>query len=64
MFGEVGLVAGIRLNIIQTQDQLILIENRKNVVNKIIFQAANPASVNVPLCLDLTLNWLLNVYDW
>ncbi len=20
--------------------------------------------VNVPLCLDLALNWLLNVYDW
>ena len=27
-------------------------------------QAANPTTVNVPLCLDLTLNWLLNVYDW
>jgi hypothetical protein len=25
---------------------------------------ANPTTVNVPLCLDLTLNWLLNVYDW
>jgi len=25
--------------------------------------AANPTTVNVPLCLDLTLNWLLNVYD-
>ncbi len=20
--------------------------------------------VNVPLCLDLALNWLLNIYDW
>ena len=29
-----------------------------------IIQAANPTTVNVPLCLDLTLNWLLNVYDW
>ena len=26
--------------------------------------AAHPTIVNVPLCLDLTLNWLLNVYDW
>ena len=26
--------------------------------------AANPSAVNVPLCLDLALNWLLNVYDW
>ena len=26
--------------------------------------AGHPTSVNVPLCLDLTLNWLLNVYDW
>ena len=26
--------------------------------------ATSPATVNVPLCLDLTLNWLLNVYDW
>jgi len=25
--------------------------------------AAHPTIVNVPLCLDLTLNWLLNVYD-
>jgi len=25
--------------------------------------AGNPTLVNVPLCLDLTLNWLLNVYD-
>ena len=24
---------------------------------------ASPA-VNVPLCLDLTLNWMLNIYDW
>ena len=26
--------------------------------------AAHPTAVNVPLCLDLTLNWMLNVYDW
>ena len=26
--------------------------------------AAHPTLVNVPLCLDLTLNWMLNVYDW
>jgi len=26
--------------------------------------AAHPTAVNVPLCLDLALNWLLNVYDW
>ena len=25
--------------------------------------AAKPSAVNVPLCLDLTLNWMLNVYD-
>jgi len=25
--------------------------------------AGNPTAVNVPLCLDLTLNWLLNLYD-
>jgi len=25
--------------------------------------AAKPSVVNVPLCLDLTLNWMLNVYD-
>jgi hypothetical protein len=23
----------------------------------------NPSLVNVPLCLDLAVNWLLNVYD-
>ena len=23
----------------------------------------HPALVNVPLCVDLALNWLLNVYD-
>ncbi len=26
--------------------------------------ASHPTTVNVPLCLDLTINWLLNVYDW
>jgi hypothetical protein len=26
--------------------------------------ASHPTTVNVPLCLDLTLNWMLNVYDW
>ena len=26
--------------------------------------ASSPNAVNVPLCLDLTLNWMLNVYDW
>merc|ERR1719331_3700416 len=25
--------------------------------------ASNPTTVNVPLCRDLTLNWLLNVFD-
>lgn len=25
--------------------------------------AENPSVVNVPLCLDLSINWLLNVYD-
>ena len=25
---------------------------------------AATAAVNVPLCLDLTLNWMLNIYDW
>lgn len=25
--------------------------------------AENPSLVNVPLCLDLSINWLLNVYD-
>lgn len=23
----------------------------------------NPSLVNIPLCLDLAVNWLLNVYD-
>ena len=58
-------------HIIQTWDKLILdlIENNTSETLedynfKVTFQASNPTAVNVPLCLDLTLNWLLNVYDW
>ncbi|KAI5645887.1 EF-hand domain-containing protein [Phthorimaea operculella] len=28
-----------------------------------VIAAENPSLVNVPLCLDLSINWLLNVYD-
>ncbi|GBP44179.1 Dystrophin, isoform E [Eumeta japonica] len=28
-----------------------------------VIAAENPSVVNVPLCLDLSINWLLNVYD-
>lgn len=28
-----------------------------------LLAAENPSLVNVPLCLDLAVNWLLNVYD-
>ena len=41
---------------------LVLVGNRSLYV--LSPQAGNPTRVNVPLCLDLTLNWLLNLYDW
>lgn len=28
-----------------------------------LLAAENPSLVNVPLCLDLAVNWLLNIYD-
>lgn len=27
-------------------------------------QQVHPHLINVPLCVDLCLNWLLKVYDW
>ncbi|XP_045538015.1 dystrophin [Papilio machaon] len=32
-------------------------------LKQIVIAAENPSLVNVPLCLDLSVNWLLNVYD-
>ncbi|KOB78866.1 Dystrophin, isoforms A/C/F/G/H [Operophtera brumata] len=36
--------------------------NNEHFVFQVI-AAENPSLVNVPLCLDLSINWLLNVYD-
>lgn len=35
----------------------------RDVVRFQVIAAENPSVVNVPLCLDLSINWLLNVYD-
>uniref|UniRef100_A0A8D8LKE0 Protein detached n=2 Tax=Cacopsylla melanoneura TaxID=428564 RepID=A0A8D8LKE0_9HEMI len=46
-------------------DKLLDVSDMVSVLSSIFEQmmAENPSLVNVPLCLDLTINWILNVYD-
>merc|ERR1719242_680604 len=46
-------------------DKLLDVSDMVTVLSSLYetISAAHPTAVNVPLCLDLTLNWLLNVYD-
>ncbi|XP_013147320.1 PREDICTED: dystrophin, isoform D isoform X3 [Papilio polytes] len=46
-------------------DRLIDIPDMITVLTSLyeVIAAENPSLVNVPLCLDLSVNWLLNVYD-
>lgn len=46
-------------------DKVIDVNDMINVLSTIYeaIAAENPSLVNVPLCLDLCINWLLNVYD-
>lgn len=46
-------------------DKLIDIPDMITVLTSLyeVIAAENPSLVNVPLCLDLAVNWLLNVYD-
>ncbi|KAI5726508.1 hypothetical protein M8J76_003945 [Diaphorina citri] len=46
-------------------DKLLDVSDMVSVLSSIFEQlmAENPSLVNVPRCLDLTINWILNVYD-
>ena len=46
-------------------DKLIDVPGMATVLTSLyeLIAADNPSLVNVPLCLDLTINWLLNIYD-
>lgn len=46
-------------------DKLIDIPDMVTVLTSIYehIAAENPSQVSVPLCVDLAINWLLNVYD-
>ncbi|XP_011268951.1 dystrophin isoform X8 [Camponotus floridanus] len=46
-------------------DKLIDIPDMVTVLTSLyeVIAADNPAQVSVPLCIDLAINWLLNVYD-
>lgn len=46
-------------------DKVLDVTDMISVLKTIYDQLANenPSLVNVPLCLDLAVNWLLNVYD-
>ncbi|KAG7309491.1 hypothetical protein JYU34_005462 [Plutella xylostella] len=46
-------------------DRLIDIPDMITVLTSLyeVIAAENPSVVNVPLCLDMSINWLLNVYD-
>lgn len=46
-------------------DKLIDIPDMVTVLTSLyeIIAADNPTQVLVPLCIDLAINWLLNVYD-
>eukprot|EP00095_Tigriopus_kingsejongensis_P011403 snap_masked-scaffold68_size422247-processed-gene-3.15 protein:Tk11403 transcript:snap_masked-scaffold68_size422247-processed-gene-3.15-mRNA-1 annotation:"isoforms a c f g h-like" len=46
-------------------DKLLDVSDMVTVLSSLYetISVANPAAINIPLCLDLTLNWLLNVYD-
>jgi len=46
-------------------DKLIDVPGMATVLTSLyeLIAADNPSLVNVPLCLDLAINWLLNIYD-
>lgn len=46
-------------------DKLITVSEMLTILGSIFDTLASqhPSLVHVPLCLDLSLNWLLNVYD-
>lgn len=46
-------------------DKLIDIPDMVTVLTSLyeVITADNPTQVSVPLCIDLAINWLLNVYD-
>lgn len=46
-------------------DKLIDVPDMVTVLTSLyeLIAADNPTLVNVPLCLDLCINWMLNVYD-
>merc|ERR1719510_2453435 len=46
-------------------DKLLDVSDMITVLSSLYetISAAHPTAVNVPRCLDLTLNWMLNVYD-
>jgi len=46
-------------------DKLIDVPDMVTVLTSLyeLIAADNSSLVNVPLCLDLAINWLLNVYD-
>jgi hypothetical protein len=46
-------------------DKLIDIPDMVTVLTSLyeVIAADNPAQISVPLCIDLAINWLLNVYD-
>lgn len=46
-------------------DKLIDIPDMVTVLTSLyeVIAADNPTQVSVPLCIDLAINWLLNVYD-
>ena len=46
-------------------DKLIDVPDMVTVLTSLyeLISADNPSLVNIPLCLDLAINWLLNVYD-
>ena len=45
-------------------DKLLDVADMVTVLSSLYETIAASNTVNVPLCLDLTLNWLLNIYDW
>ncbi len=45
-------------------DKLLDVVDMVTVLSSLYETIAASQVINVPLSLDLTLNWLLNVYDW
>lgn len=48
-------------------DKLLDVPDMVTVLSSLyesIAASQSQTTVNIPLCLDLTLNWMLNIYDW